>query len=226
MITRCSVSRIKGQIISGWITFKTLGWLTHAIRSMSLKELQCALAIEPGDTELDDELVMDGQSITSLCASLVTVDQGTNMLISVHQSIETYLEENREKHFSIFHASMSMSLSLGTYLTLNNISGYSNQAPCATVFVGLLCTSKLGRAYSITDTSSILNINTSASSECDESQSKFEDVNMWEDKMKSSRIPKITALHLAASMGLAKIASTPLKKSPISMPSTKPARQL
>ncbi|KAL8699528.1 MAG: hypothetical protein Q9201_005956 [Fulgogasparrea decipioides] len=39
-----------------------------------------------------------------------------------------------------------------------------------------------------------------------------EDGDVWETKIKSSRIPEVTALHLAASMGLAKIASLSLKE--------------
>lgn len=296
------------------VAFKTLGWLTHAIRSMSLKELQHALAIEPGDTDLDDELVMDGHSITSLCAGLVTVDQGTNMVNLVHHSTKTYLEENREKYFPIFHASMT--LSLATYLTLDVLrdvpiklivqqyplacyaaqylgeharntpeealepsslevicqllSHPDKRKPLLSLLDGLdvirggfyssedqvlgalsrsstyipteaalssLFESSLGvsedamkstsqatltaeadldqERSSITDTSSILDINASASSDCDESQSNFDEgINIWEDKMKSSRIPEVTALHLAASMGLAKVASMLLKETP------------
>lgn len=295
------------------IAFKTLAWLTHAIRSMSLKELQHALAIEPGDTELDDELVMDGHSITSLCAGLVTVDQGTNMIGLVHHSTKTYFEENREKCFPNFHASMT--LSLATYLTLNVLQDipiklivqqyplacyaaqylgeharntpeealepgslevicqllshpdkrkpllslldgldvirggfYSSDNPIlgalsrSSTFVPTeavlpsLFESSMGitedamnstsqarlnseavldrKRSSITDSSSTLDIKASASSEYDESQSNFEDINMWEDDMKSSRIPEVTALHLAASMGLAKVASMLLKETP------------
>ncbi|KAE9368922.1 hypothetical protein N431DRAFT_318894, partial [Stipitochalara longipes BDJ] len=57
------------------IALKTLAWVTHAFRPLSLRELQHALAVEPGDSELDDELLMDGQSITALCAGLVIIDK-------------------------------------------------------------------------------------------------------------------------------------------------------
>lgn len=68
------------------IAFEALAWVSYAFRSLSLKELQHALAVEPGDTELDQELVMDGQIITSLCAGLVVVDQRTNIVNLVHYS--------------------------------------------------------------------------------------------------------------------------------------------
>ncbi|KAL8876945.1 MAG: hypothetical protein Q9198_004945 [Flavoplaca austrocitrina] len=41
---------------------------------------------------------------------------------------------------------------------------------------------------------------------------RVEDEEVWETKIKSSRVPEVTALHLAASMGLAKIASLLLKE--------------
>ncbi len=101
------------------IAFKTLAWLSYAFRSLSLRELQHALAIEPGDTELDDELLMDGQSITALCAGLVIVDQGTNVVNLVHYTTKKYFEEIRHIHFPNFHASIT--LSCATYLTLGSL---------------------------------------------------------------------------------------------------------
>lgn len=295
------------------IALKTLAWLSYALRSMSLKELQHALAIEPGDTELDDELVMDGHSITSLCAGLAIVDQGTNMVNLVHHSTKSYFEENRAKYFPGFHASIT--LSLATYLTLNALKdepikvivqryplacyaaqylgeharntpeealepgslevicqllshpdkrkpllslldgldvirgGFyssdsqdlgalsrtatyvSTEIALPSLFESSLCVSgdalqsasqpvldseavsTCGRS-STADTLPRLDINASTSSEYDESQQSLEETNIWEDKMKSSRIPEVTALHLAASMGLAKVASMLLKETP------------
>ena len=107
------------------IAFKTLAWLTHAIRSMSLKELQHALAIEPGDTELDDELLMDGHSITSLCAGLVTLDQGMNMVNLVHYRTKTYFEENQK---NISQAFCEHDLEPGDISDIKRVIGCSNQS--------------------------------------------------------------------------------------------------
>lgn len=98
------------------IALKTLAWVTHAFRSLSLRELQHALAVEPGDSELDDELLMDGQSITALCACLVIIDKASDCVNLVHYSTKTYFESTREKYFSQYHASIT--LGLATYLTL------------------------------------------------------------------------------------------------------------
>ena len=40
------------------------------------------------------------------------------------------------------------------------------------------------------------------------------EIDSWETKIRASRIPEATALHLAASMGLAKVASMLLKQTP------------
>lgn len=68
------------------IALKALAWVCQAFRALSLKELhQHALAVEAGDTVLDEDLVLDGQQITSLCAGLVVVDQRTNVVIGTPQ---------------------------------------------------------------------------------------------------------------------------------------------
>jgi len=83
------------------LALKTLAWVNYAFRSLSLRELQHALAIEPGYTELDEELMIDGQSITALCAGLVVVDQGTNQVTLVHYSTKHYFAEIRHVRFHI-----------------------------------------------------------------------------------------------------------------------------
>ncbi|KAI9859761.1 MAG: hypothetical protein M1813_006478 [Trichoglossum hirsutum] len=297
------------------IALKTLAWVSYAFRSLSLGELQHALAVEPGDTELDEEMLMDGQSITSLCAGLVVIDQGTNVVNLVHYSTKTYFEDNRHVYFPDFHASIT--LSCATYLTLNALQNvpinlivqqyplacYAAQylgdharhtpeealdpsilevicqllshpdkrKPLLSLLDGLdLITSgfyswnKLdsptlldtmtgisaeGNMRSLFETAldlttdapappytqeaqsskdaeiddrslredSIADLSTDASTQSGDEDSNLlpaQEANLWETKIKSSRIPEVTALHLAASMGLAKVASMLLKETP------------
>lgn len=102
------------------VALKTLAWVSYAFRPLSLRELQHALAIEPGDTDLDEELIMDGHSITSLCAGLVVVDHGTNQVNLVHHSTKHYFEDIRHVQFPNFHSSIT--LSCATYLTLKPLA--------------------------------------------------------------------------------------------------------
>lgn len=283
------------------IAFKTLAWLTYVFRSLSLRELQHALAIEPGHVELDEELIMDGQSITALCAGLVIVDQGTNVVNLVHYTTKKYFEETRYAYFPNFHASIT--LSCATYLALNALkdaniwelvqrfplacyaaqymadharrtpeeslepsvlkvlcqllshpdkrrpllslldglaliqSGYYSSNKSAvqlkeegekydaesemrTLFETALdvdCSTKTptgekkedeledvnDRVISLsTSTMADESVDTTTDSTCNEAEN-----GLWDTKLGATRIPEVTALHLAASMGLARVAS-------------------
>jgi len=296
------------------LAFKTLAWVSYAFRSLSLRELQHALAIEPGDTELDEELMIDGQSITALCAGLVVVDQGTNQVTLVHCSTKHYFAEIRHVRFPYFHASIT--LSCATYLTLKALvnasiwdmvqkfplacyaaqymgdharqnpedalepsileticqllshpdkrkpllalldgldlirSGfYSSSMPASRIRsmsgtyesmegeIGSLFETNLSIAeklsladlenpfvdsgdVSVKDRSSSVSTMTKVDTESSTQSGAIEfehsvlEIDSWETKIRASRIPEVTALHLAASMGLAKVASMLLKQTP------------
>ena len=99
------------------IALKTLAWVSYASRSLCVEELQHALAIEPGDQEFDQELLMDGQSITALCAGLVVIDQASNLVSLVHYTTKKYFEDIRASKFPGFHATITMSCA--AYLALD-----------------------------------------------------------------------------------------------------------
>ena len=103
------------------IALKAMAWVSYAFRALSLKELQHALAVEPGDTALDQDFLMDGQSITSLCAGLIVVDQRTNVVNLVHYSTKSYFDSIRHIQFPEFHAKIT--LICATYLTLDSLKG-------------------------------------------------------------------------------------------------------
>ncbi|KAL8991865.1 MAG: hypothetical protein Q9169_007581 [Polycauliona sp. 2 TL-2023] len=270
------------------IALKAMAWVCYAFRALSLKELQHALAVEPGDTVLDEDLVMDGQSITSLCAGLVVVDQRTNIVNLVHYSTKSHFDDTRHIQFPEYHAKIT--LVCATYLTLDSLKGAKiwemvqdyPLACYAAQFMGdharnspeeslepsildMICNlfshpdkrkpllslldgldliqagfySK-GRPLTRAQTEALIDASietemptllesgmqigdSDASSTTDskittESETstllgdRAEDEEVWETKIKNSRIPEVTALHLAASMGLAKIASLLLKE--------------
>ena len=262
--------------------------MCYAFRALSLKELQHALAVKPADTVLDEYLVMDGQSITSLCAGLVVVDQRTNFMNLVHYSTKSYFDDIRHIRFPEFHAKIT--LVCATYLTLDSLKGAKvremvqdyplacyaaqfmvdharnspeeslepsildmiynllshpdKQKPLLSLLDGLdliqagfyskgkpltrenmealmnaFVESEMPTLFASVleiehlDTSSTISSRTTTGSDTDTltgDQAKDEEV--WETKIKTSRIPEVTALHLAASMGLAKIASLLLKE--------------
>lgn len=270
------------------IALKAMAWVCYAFRALSLKELQHVLAVEPGDTSLDEDLVMDGQSITSLCAGLVVVDQRTNVVNLVHYSTKSYFDATRHIQFPEFHAQIT--LVCATYLTLDSLKGPKiweivqdyPLACSAAQFMGdlarnspdeslepsildmicnllshpdkrnpllslldgldLIQTGFYSKGKTMTrektetlidasigtetatifdsaleiehsDTSYTISSGTTTGSETDTLiGDRAKDEEVWEAKIKNSRIPEVTALHLAASMGLAKIASLLLKE--------------
>lgn len=273
------------------LAFKTLAWVTHAFRPFSLRELQHALAIEPGDSVLDEELLMDAPSITALCAGLVVIDKATGNVNLVHYSTKSYFENTRQKYFADYHASIT--LTLATYLTLGVLQDISisqivrnyplasyaaqylghhardspeeslpptileticrlladpaKRKPLLTLLDGLdlircgYYSAQSAEADNIAGTlitppieDVIVNFSEKTTLEIESASLDAEKVSIrtrsdstttdstlnedvtdnWQAKIRRGPIPEVTALHLAASMGLARVASMLLKETP------------
>jgi Cdc6-like AAA superfamily ATPase len=101
------------------IALKILAWVTYAFCPLSLQQLQHAIAIEPGDPELDEELITEGHNISMLCAGLLIIDKRSSMVNLVHYSTKSYFDDRRQTLFPDFHAIVT--LSCATYLTLKSL---------------------------------------------------------------------------------------------------------
>jgi len=53
---------------------QVFSWITHACRPLSVKELQHALAVMPGMTNVDPDAIIDEEILTAVCAGLVVID--------------------------------------------------------------------------------------------------------------------------------------------------------
>ena len=62
------------------LAYTTLSWVTHAMRPLSLPELECALAVRTGDTEFIEDGVPDIDVTLSACCGLVTVDTESHIV--------------------------------------------------------------------------------------------------------------------------------------------------
>nr|POF21844.1 isoform 3 of ankyrin-3 [Quercus suber] len=102
------------------IAIKTLAWLSHAFRPLTFGGLQHALTIEPGQTKLDREMLMDGSRITGLCAGLVVVHLLSDTVTFVHYTASELFADTHCHRFSGFHAAITMSCA--TYLALEELS--------------------------------------------------------------------------------------------------------
>ena len=59
---------------------RVLSWITYAVRPLSVKELQHALAVMPNTTYLDPDDITDDEILTSICAGLVVIDEERNVI--------------------------------------------------------------------------------------------------------------------------------------------------
>jgi ankyrin repeat protein len=103
---------------------QTLSWITYAQRPLSLYELQHALAVEPNESELDEENIPHIELIVSVCAGLVTVDQESDVIRLVHYTTQEYFERTRSTLFP--NAQKNIGRCCLTYLTYDVFSA----GPC------------------------------------------------------------------------------------------------
>ena len=59
---------------------RVLSWITYAIRPLTVKELQHALAVSPNMTKMDPGAIIYEKNLTSVCAGLVVIDEGQRII--------------------------------------------------------------------------------------------------------------------------------------------------
>jgi len=67
------------------MAYCVLSWISYAFRPLSLVELQYALAIREGMTEMDENDLDDEQYLISVCAGLVTVSEESHRVDLVRE---------------------------------------------------------------------------------------------------------------------------------------------
>lgn len=70
-----------------------LTWVCYTRRNLSINELQHALLVSPGSAVIDEEAITDIDILISVCAGLVTVDEGSNIVRLAHYTTQKYLAE-------------------------------------------------------------------------------------------------------------------------------------
>ena len=83
-----TIERIKSQGKDySELAMRVLLWVGCAIRSLSLIELQHAIAVQPGMTELEDDELDEQDLMISVCAGLVVLDAETQTIRFVRKLI-------------------------------------------------------------------------------------------------------------------------------------------
>jgi ankyrin repeat protein len=112
------MDRIKGQIQNyRELAHQTLSWITCAKRPLTTLELQHALAVEVGESELDEENLPEIENIVSVCAGLVLVDQESDIIRLVHYTTQEFFERTQTDWFP--NAQEDLAVTCVTYLSFD-----------------------------------------------------------------------------------------------------------
>ncbi|KFX95786.1 hypothetical protein V490_03675 [Pseudogymnoascus sp. VKM F-3557] len=113
-----AIKRIETQLTDDSKLAKSvLSWITYAEQPLTTEELCHALAVNPDDTDFDEDNVLDVDDIVSVCAGLVTVDEESNIIRLVHYTTQEYLVLIRESWSPT--AQQEITTTCLTYLSLN-----------------------------------------------------------------------------------------------------------
>ena len=113
-----AMRRIEGQLADQEeLAKQALSWIVCAKRPLSTVELQHALAVEIGDSELHEDGIPDIDDIVSVCAGLVAVDQESGVTRLVHYTTQEYFQRTQAKWFPT--AEEDISIVCATYLSFN-----------------------------------------------------------------------------------------------------------
>ncbi|KIX98300.1 uncharacterized protein Z520_05601 [Fonsecaea multimorphosa CBS 102226] len=97
------------------LAYKVLYWISYSLRPLTVMELQHALAVEPGDDDLDEDGLYEPELMVSVCAGLVTVDEESHQIRLVHYTTQSYFERTRITRFP--EALSTMAKACLTYLS-------------------------------------------------------------------------------------------------------------
>ncbi|OBT43608.1 hypothetical protein VE00_07037 [Pseudogymnoascus sp. WSF 3629] len=82
---------------------KTIGWIINAKRTLTVAELENALAVEIETSEFDETNITDIEQLTSYCCGLVIVDEQTSNVTLVHYTTQKYFEGTWKTWFPNIH---------------------------------------------------------------------------------------------------------------------------
>lgn len=115
-----AMQRIEDQVADQKeMAWEVLSWITCAKRPLTTIEIQNALAVELGESDLDGDNLPDLDDIISACAGLVTVTVGasSSVIRLVHYTAQEYFQRTWTRWFPDAHKSIATTCV--TYLSFN-----------------------------------------------------------------------------------------------------------
>ncbi|KAK0371731.1 hypothetical protein CLIM01_10909 [Colletotrichum limetticola] len=102
------------------LALNVLSWTTGAKRPLTIEELQHALAVEEGETDIDQDNIIPVETMISVCAGLVTVSERRGRVIQlVHQTTQEYFERKRHQFFPDIDSQIAIACT--NYLSIKNV---------------------------------------------------------------------------------------------------------
>ncbi|KAJ7080062.1 hypothetical protein C8R44DRAFT_908945, partial [Mycena epipterygia] len=81
------------------LAWLALSWVTNVRRPLEPSEFKVALSVEEGATELNAENLLDTETILSVCAGLVIINEEDNKVRLIHYTIQDYLKRILDQEF-------------------------------------------------------------------------------------------------------------------------------
>ncbi|KAL7957974.1 hypothetical protein V8C34DRAFT_305193 [Trichoderma compactum] len=100
---------------------KILSWVVHAKEVLSIVELQHAVAVEPGTSEMNWKFIPTVEIIGTICAGLITIDTQSNAVRLVHYTTQEYFERTHGTWFP--NAISNITAICTTYLSFTAFKG-------------------------------------------------------------------------------------------------------
>ncbi|KAI8652813.1 PNP-UDP-1 domain-containing protein [Fusarium keratoplasticum] len=113
-----ALERIEGQTRNRRdLAIEVLSWVACARVHLTTVQLQHALAVIVGSTHFDQSNISDMDDVVSVCAGLVVVDPGRDIVRLVHYTTQEYFERERSKRLP--DAQSHITASCLAYLSLD-----------------------------------------------------------------------------------------------------------
>ncbi|KNG84604.1 hypothetical protein ANOM_006429 [Aspergillus nomiae NRRL 13137] len=105
---RNAMSRIEGQVTDQVeLAKQVLSWVVCAKQQLTVLQLQHALAVEIGESYLDQDNFPEVEDMISVCAGLVTTDTRGGIVRLVHHTAQTYFEQTWMDWFPDAHSKIA-----------------------------------------------------------------------------------------------------------------------
>jgi ankyrin repeat protein len=96
---------------------KIILWISHAQRPLTIRDLQCILTLQDGDTDLDFHDLIPEELLVSTCAGLVTIENLSGRIQFVHSTAQEYVDSIKSTKFP--GANLKIANSCIHYLSLS-----------------------------------------------------------------------------------------------------------